>query len=261
MPAIVLSIAGSDPSCGAGIQADLKTFAALGTYGYTVITAITAQNPIRVSRVAPVAADLVYEQIQQLLAYQAPQAIKIGMLANASIVAAVAEALADYTGPIILDPVLVSSSGTELSDAPCREAIVAQLIPITELLTPNNAELAALAKRESNAAAQANALLERGAQGILVTGGDTEGNEVIDTLYRPVDQKSNTKTWRQKRIVTRNSHGTGCTLSAAIAAFRAQGFPLVKAIEQAKQFVGQALAQADQINMGGLHHFYSTDVI
>jgi hydroxymethylpyrimidine/phosphomethylpyrimidine kinase len=250
MTPIALSIAGSDPSAGAGIQADLKTFSALGVYGATVITALTAQNTRGVSAIEPVRAAMVSAQIDAVFADLKVDAVKIGMLGQATIIEAVAAGLDRHRQKtVVLDPVLVASaSATALLAQDAIEQLRHVLIPRALILTPNLPEAAALlgealAETEAQVRGQAERLLALGAQAVLIKGGHAGGAESVD-IY--VDAHTQ---WRlpAPRILTNNTHGTGCTLSAAIAA------------GLAKDYVTAAIAAADRLSVGSgrgpLHHF------
>ena len=248
----VLSIAGSDPSGGAGIQADLKTFAALGCHGMAAITALTAQNTRGVSAVHLPPADFVREQIAMVFADIDVGAVKIGMLGSHEIVAAVADALAPYPAvPVVLDPVLVSTSGATLGDDDVIAAMRTRLFPRATLVTPNLAEaarLAGVAEPTSRAEIEAIARTLRGAgpAAWLVKGGHAAGASADDAL---LDDEG--LLWLEApRVATRNTHGTGCTLSSAIAANLAKGAPLRTAVAEAKAYLSAALAGADSLTVG-----------
>jgi len=260
--AIALTIAGSDSSGGAGIQADLKTFSALGVYGASVITALTAQNTQGVQDVHAVPPDFVAAQMRSVLADLDIRAVKIGMLANAAIVAAVAEGLADFKGPVVLDPVMVATSGDPLIDAQAVETLRARLLPRADLITPNLPEAAQLADRpiarnEGEMEAQAHVILQLGAKAVLVKGGHSEGPEAVDLLVTP----GGSLRLRASRIVTKNTHGTGCTLSSAIAAELAKGAALPAACHAAKAYLHGAIAASERLEIGQghgpVHHFHA----
>jgi hydroxymethylpyrimidine/phosphomethylpyrimidine kinase len=250
----LLSIAGSDPSGGAGVQGDLKTFSALGCYGMAAITALTAQNTRGVSGFFAVPPDVVAAQIDAIFADIAVDAIKIGMLAEAQIARAVAAALKRGGGKtIVLDPVLVSTHGDALGAPDLVEATLSHVVPLATLITPNLAEAAALlgsppARDTQAMAEQARALVARGAKAALVKGGHLEG-EPIDLSF----DGAAIHEFRGRRVVTRNTHGTGCALSSAIAVRLAQGAGLVEAIRAAKEFLEHALDAADTLEVGGGH--------
>ena len=262
----VLSIAGSDPSGGAGIQADLKTFAAMGCFGMAAITALTAQNTRGVSAIHLPPASFVAEQITQIFADIEVAAVKIGMLGTPDIVEAVAGVLAAWPGlPIVLDPVLVATSGATLGDDTVVAALWRHLVPISTVITPNLAEAARLAGTHAeldgtDPAALARALRHRVATGWLVKGGHLQDGLLQDGHAEGGHPQSDsaedillTDTFvrlSSPRIATRNTHGTGCTLSSAIAAGLAKGLDLVAAVRQGKAFIDAALAGADRLSVG-----------
>ena len=256
-----LTIAGSDSGGGAGIQADLKSFSANGVYGASVITALTAQNTIGVDAVHAVPADFVARQIDSVFSDIAIDAVKIGMLASAEIVEIVASRLAGWgAGPIVLDPVMVATSGDRLIDAGAVSAITNRLMPLAALITPNLQEAAVLldgpiAVTEAQVIAQGRAICALGARAVLIKGGHASGAESVDMLV----EGEAVRRYTSPRLQTRNTHGTGCTLSAAIAAGLAKGLPLEEAIETAKLYVTKAIAAADRLGVGRghgpTHHF------
>ncbi len=255
----VLSIAGSDSSGGAGIQADLKTFSALGVYGATAITAITAQNTQGVNSQFALEPQMVYDQITAVMDDIEPSVVKIGMLSNTAIVEAVAKALHDYKPSfIVLDPVIVSSTGHRLLSIEAQETIKEKLIPIADLLTPNIPEMKALTDsslsslEEKKKAAQQ--LFNLGAKAILLKGGHEEGEVKTDVLFvsqQTTDNGQQTLSmFTSETVVTKNTHGTGCTLSSAIAAFIARGLSLEDAISEAKNYVTEAIRAGADVNIG-----------
>lgn len=251
---VVLSIAGSDSSGGAGIQADIKTFAALGVYGATAITAITAQNTLGVHAQHAIPPQMVHDQIVATMDDLAPSVVKIGMFANVAIVDAVAEALSSYSTPIILDPVIVSTSGHRLLSAEAEKSIIRRLLPMTELLTPNIPEMEALADmpiatldEKMRAAEQ---LFRYGAKAILLKGGHEQGDAKCDILFTQTAAGIQSTTFTSETIDTRNTHGTGCTLSSAIAAYVARGCNIAEAIFNAKEFVTEAIRHGADIRIG-----------
>jgi hydroxymethylpyrimidine/phosphomethylpyrimidine kinase len=261
-PPVALTIAGSDPSGGAGVQADLKTFSALGVYGTSVITALTAQSTQCVSGVHVVPTEFVIAQLETLVADVRLDAIKIGMLANADIVGAVREFLRRHPHEhVVLDPVMVSTSGDRLLDDDAVRA-VRDLMPLASLITPNLAEAAALlntqlARTLPDLRLQAMALQEMGAQRVLIKGGHLEdGPEAVDLLLH-VDGET---VLRAPRINTVNTHGTGCTLSSALAALRPQRDSWLQAALDAKRWLTAALVAADGLQIGHghgpVHHFH-----
>jgi hydroxymethylpyrimidine/phosphomethylpyrimidine kinase len=249
---IALTIAGSDSSGGAGIQADLKTFSAFGVYGASAITALTAQNTRGVAAVEPVAAGFVVAQIDAVLGDLEVGAIKTGMLANAEIVAAVADRLSATAGlPLVVDPVMVATSGDVLLTDDAIEAVKRQLIPLATLITPNLPEAARLlgtkaAADDAQAADQARALLALGCGAVLLKGGHGTGDTAVDILC----DAAGIERLVRPRIATPHTHGTGCTLSAAIAALLAQGVALREAVARAKDFVWQALEAGRALGVG-----------
>ncbi len=258
----VLSIAGSDPCGGAGIQADLKTFAALRCHGLTAITALTAQNTQGIFGLFVVPAEFVAAQIDALFADSEIKAVKIGMTAAPAIIEMLGERLARHRPPaIVLDPVLAASGGAPLAIEDIAESLVAHLAPRVTLVTPNLMEAAHLAQApvpESLAEMRELAvrLHGRGFAAVLVKGGHREGTHCDDILF----DGSSFHVFAGPRITTRHTHGTGCTLSAAIAAYLAQGFDLAQAVEAAKLYLQRALQTADTLNVGHgpgpLNHFH-----
>lgn len=258
----LLSIAGSDPSGGAGVQADLKTFGALGCHGMAVITALTAQNTRGVIAMHVPPADFVAAQIDAIFDDIDVAAVKIGMLACGAIVEAVADRLALHKPRfIILDPVLAASSGEALATSEVAQALVRRLFPLATLVTPNLAEAARLsghviAADQEGMRRAAGLLHARGAKAVLVKGGHMSGATSDDLLFDGVS----TRLFSAPRIATRNTHGTGCTLSAAIAAYLARGHELCDAIAAAKTYLSGALAAADALSVGHghgpAHHFH-----
>jgi hydroxymethylpyrimidine/phosphomethylpyrimidine kinase len=256
----VLSIAGTDPSGGAGVQADLKTFSALGVYGMTVATALVAQNTRGVVAIHHVPADFITRQLENLFEDVRVDAVKIGMLGTADAVRAVAAALTTLRPPyVVLDPVMVASSGERLLDANAVSTLCEELLPVVDLVTPNLAEAAVLLGEEKAATEEeALAQLERLQAlipGVLITGGHLDGDESVDLLA--IDGA--VSRLHSPRVLTRNTHGTGCTLSAAIAALRPQRPDWASAVADAKDYVTGALLAADVLEVGGgrgpLHHF------
>ena len=251
---IVLSIAGSDSSGGAGIQADLKTFSALGVYGTTAITAITAQNTLGVHAQHPIPAEMVYNQIVAVLDDLHPSFVKIGMLSNPEIVMAVADALSKYPLSIVLDPVMVSSSGHRLLSVEAQEVIKQNLFPMATLITPNLPEMEALTGfplstyKEKEKAARC--LMNSGAKAILLKGGHEEGDVKTDILFSNSATGIQSTLFTSETVATRNIHGTGCTLSSAITAFLARGLALEEAIVEAKKYISNAIQSGANIAIG-----------
>ena len=263
MTPIAVTIAGSDSSGGAGIQADLKTFAALGVYGASAITALTAQNTQGVTAIHDVPADFILAQIDAIFADLAVAAVKIGMLSRIAAIEAVAEGLARHRARnIVLDPVMVATSGDRLLADEAVDALRRALIPRALLVTPNLPEAAALtganlARNEREMAAQAREILALGPRAVLIKGGHGEGEEAVDLLIG----EGEVVRLSARRIATKNTHGTGCTLSSAIAAGLAKGRDLVSAVRDAKTYVTAASAAADTLTgghgHGPLHHFHA----
>lgn len=270
---VVLTIAGSDSCAGAGLQADLKTCSALGVYACTAVTAITAQNTLGVQQSWPVSAEQLKAQLESIDNDIAIAAIKVGMLGNVSLVRVLVDWLRARQRegrecPIVVDPVLVSSSGRRLLCEEGQQLLQKELLPLSTLLTPNLPELAALlndveAKTDTEIHDQAEALHQRGAGAILVKGGhgeamNAEGVAVcVDWLLSQRDDPETRQPvnvferFSSERIDTQNNHGTGCTLASAIAAYLAYGVPLGDAVAEAKQFISGALFHADQLAVGG----------
>lgn len=247
----VLTIAGSDPSGGAGIQADLKTFSALGCYGMAALTALTAQNTQEVRGFVAVPPEFITDQLSAIFEDIEVSAVKIGMLANANIIKAVSAALKKYTAKnIVLDPVMVSTSGDNLIDRDAVDALKEHLIPMADLLTPNIPEAEKLSRKavlEMEVAAQG--LLGLGANAVLLKGGHLKEEVARDVLATA----TGCELFESPRIDTQNTHGTGCTLSSAIAAYLAHGHDIVTACGNAKVFLTQALEHADNLNVGQGH--------
>jgi hydroxymethylpyrimidine/phosphomethylpyrimidine kinase len=258
---IAVTIAGSDSSGGAGIQADLKTFSALGVYGASVIAALTAQNTISVAAVHAVPPDFVVAQMDAVFSDLPVGAVKIGMLGNAGVIAAVAAGLDRHQTNVVLDPVMVASSGRRLLAPDAVDALRHALLSRALVITPNLAEAAALldaeeAKDEQGMLRQAERLMALGANAVLMKGGHACGAESADLLVTATTSMR----VNGERIETRNTHGTGCTLSAAIAAGLAKGLALTEAVREAKAYTTAAIAAADRLAVGNgpgpLHHFY-----
>lgn len=249
----VLSIAGSDSGGGAGIQADLKTFAALGCYGMTALTALTAQNTLGVRSIHAVPLAFLAEQIDAVVEDIGVDAVKIGMLHSADTVRAVAAAIRRHgLERVVLDPVMVATSGAKLIDDRAIEVLVGELFPLATVVTPNLDEAALLVGRplrdEADMEAAARELLERGARAVLVKGGHLAGGTVSDLLH----VRGAAPLWmRAPRIATPNTHGTGCTLSSAVASQLALGVDLPDAVQRAREFVRGALEAGAQVRTGG----------
>lgn len=259
----VLSIAGSDPSGGAGIQADLKAFSARGAFGMAALTALTAQNTQGVSAVELLPPEFVAAQIRAIFADVRVDAIKIGMIATASIASAVAEALAPHRGiPVVLDPVMIAKGGAALLDPQAVETLKEKLLPLATLVTPNLPEAAALtglpeAADRHGMTEQAHALLALGPAAVLVKGGHLGGETSPDILV-----EAGRETWFEaERTDTKNTHGTGCSLSSAIAAELAKGLPPAEAVARAKAWLAEAVACSGALSVGSghgpVHHFHA----
>ena len=262
MTPVALTIAGSDSSGGAGIQADLKSFAALGVYGASVITALTAQNTTGVSGIHPVPAAFITAQIDAVFADLAVGAVKIGMVAQAETIAAIADALARWSPRhVVLDPVMVATSGDRLLATEAVDALRSKLFPLATLITPNLPEAAALlhepvADNEAAVERQGRQLMALGCRAVLIKGGHGHGAESIDYLF----DGAHTIALAVPRVATANTHGTGCSLSSAIAAGLAKGEDLESAVRNAKAWITDAIAAADRFAVGHghgpVHHFH-----
>jgi hydroxymethylpyrimidine/phosphomethylpyrimidine kinase len=250
-----LSIAGSDSGGGAGIQADLKTFSALGCYGMTAITAITAQNTCGVDAIHAVPAGMLAKQIDAVVTDIGVDAVKIGMLHDPDVVNVVAQAIRRYRWrSVVLDPVMVAAGGDRLIAEETIAVLVRELFPLATVITPNLDEAALLLGRpvqaESELAAAAADLIESGAQAVLLKGGHLRGAQVVDLLLQ---QGREMVRISGARIESRNTHGTGCTLSSAIACFLALGHDLAEAVRQAHSYIYQAIAQGADVETGRGH--------
>lgn len=263
----ILTIAGSDSSGGAGIQADLKTFEALNTYGASVITSITAQNTLGVQDVYDLPTEIISKQLDSVFSDIQFSAIKIGMLKNQAFIKVIANKLKEVSPQIIiLDPVMVSTSGHALLDNDAMQSLTENLFPLSTLITPNLPEAAALLGKgqawvAKNLKQSCSELIEAySLKAVLLKGGHLEGDTCIDTLatlnrtdIQQVTSNENTvefRTFTYKKIATKNTHGTGCTLSSAIAAFMAKGNTLEKSIAYAGEFLQQALSTSDLQKVG-----------
>jgi hydroxymethylpyrimidine/phosphomethylpyrimidine kinase len=261
---IALTIAGSDSSGGAGIQADLKTFAAFGVYGASVITALTAQNTTGVSAIHQVPQGFVTAQIDAVFSDLDVRAVKIGMAAQLATIDAILAGLTRWSPPhVVLDPVMVATSGDRLLATDAVAALRTKLIPRASLITPNLPEAAALlnepvAVSEAAIEDQGRRLLSMGCQAVLIKGGHGQGSESIDYLVTG----HGVVALAAPRIATQNTHGTGCSLSSAIAAGLAKGEELETAVRHAKAWVSAAIAAADRLGVGRghghgpIHHFH-----
>jgi hydroxymethylpyrimidine/phosphomethylpyrimidine kinase len=264
MTRIAVTIAGSDSGGGAGLQGDLKTFSALGVYGASVVTALTAQNTRGVAAIHDVPPEFVAAQMDAVFSDLAVGAVKIGMLSRPAVIAAVAAGLTRWRqAQVVLDPVMVASSGERLMAAEAVEVLKRELIPLALVLTPNLPEAAALlgvpqAQTQDEMRAQAQALLAFGAKAVVIKGGHAAGPNSVDLL---VDRNA-VVALPLVRIDARNTHGTGCAFSAALAAGLAKGMELEAAARSAKRYVHAAIAAADALAIGSgpgpVHHFHAT---
>lgn len=263
MAAIALTIAGSDSSGGAGIQADLKTFSALGVYGASAIVALTAQNTTGVRAIHDAPPDFVAAQIDAVMEDLEVRAVKIGMVSRAGSIEAIADALVRHGARnVVVDPVMVASSGARLLAEDAVEALKRRLLPLCLIVTPNLPEAAELtggplARDEAEMAAQGRALLHFGARAALIKGGHGEGENSVDVL---VGADGSVTRFVSARRRTKNTHGTGCSLSSAIAAGLARGLGLEEAVGAAKDYVTAAIGAADALavgrGFGPIHHFH-----
>lgn len=271
----VLTIAGSDCSGGAGIQADIKTISALGCYAASAITAVTVQNTQGVTAVHAVPPEIVAGQIRAVMDDIKPKAVKIGMVNDAETIKAIADALADYDiEHIVVDPVMVSTSGSKLMQDDAIKVFIEKLLPMSTLITPNIYEAEILAgKKITDEDAMndvAGEILSKGAEAVLIKGGHKEGDKKVDLLYnaiRKTEARSSEITmmigdsFESETVETRNTHGTGCTLSAAIASNLAMGLGINKAIDKAKYWLTSALIAGADVEIGSGHgpvnHFYA----
>ena len=260
IPYPVLTIAGSDCSGGAGIQADIKVISAHGCYAMAAVTSITAQNTVGVSAIEGVSPDLVGEQIRMVYDDIPPLAAKTGMLFSADIVHAVAMALSDANASrLVIDPVMVSTSGSRLISEEAIEVMVKELFPLAELVTPNKMEAEVLTG-VTNPKNQGELLLDMGCNAVLIKGGDSDNNVKEDLLFLPSGE---IVALQMPAVNTPNTHGTGCSLSSAIASNLAKGMTLTAAVEKAKSYVYNALLSGSTYKIGQGHgpidHFYHTD--
>lgn len=262
-PPIALTIAGSDSGGGAGIQADLKTFHTFRVFGTSVITATTAQNTLGVTDVHPIPLKHVRAQLDAVAADLAPGGVKSGMLATAALVSEVAQGIRRHElENYVLDPVMVASSGDRLLAEDAEAAVLQELVPLATLVTPNLHEAEVLLGRAVQSPAQmaraARDLVDAGAGAVLVKGGHLEGKVVIDILW----DGRNERRWSRPRLASRNTHGTGCTLSAAVAAGLARGWPLGQAVDRALAYLAEAIATAPELGQGHgpVNHFAPADL-
>lgn len=263
-PYTVLSIAGSDCSGGAGIQADLKTISALGCYAATVITAVTVQNTCGVENVFPVPTEIIKAQIESVMNDIQIDAIKIGMVTDCTVIRMLAEILQQTAIPVVFDPVLISSSGYPLMQPEAINTMYESLLPCCTLLTPNIPETEVLSHHTiKNVTDMHNAgrkILQSGCKAVLVKGGHLNGSAKTDVLIHGMNGELS-QTYEAPEIHTNNSHGTGCTLSSAIAAWLAQGFSVPEAVAKGKIYLTEALAGAQNLQIGHghgpLNHFFN----
>ncbi|MEO6522897.1 MAG: bifunctional hydroxymethylpyrimidine kinase/phosphomethylpyrimidine kinase [Mucilaginibacter sp.] len=258
----VLTIAGSDSGGGAGIQADLKTFSALGCYGTSAITAVTVQNTLGVTGIHSIPPEIVQGQIRSVMDDIKPAAIKIGMVHSAELAIAIADVLKDYPDiPVIFDPVMVSTSGHRLIESDTIATLKKELFPIAKVITPNLDEAELLSAMKISTVGDmkeaASRMISAGCNAVLVKGGHTKGAELFDVY---LDKNGSEKIFRSAAIQTNNTHGTGCTLSSAIASFIALGDEMIIAIEKAKIYVHQAILSGKDVKTGEghgpLNHFF-----
>ncbi len=265
----LLTIAGSDSGGGAGIQADLKTFSALGCFGMSVVTALTAQNTVTVKSIFEVPPAFVADQMDAVLQDIGVDAVKIGMLSSSGVIEIVAEKLKEYgVTKIVLDPVMVAKSGDKLLQDEAIDALKTRLIPLVEIITPNIPESEVLAGHcisgEEMLTAAASELAGLGSKSVLIKGGHLEGGKSSDLLFlRPVGDADagSIHRFESSRIDTRNTHGTGCTLSSAIASFLGKGLNTLEAVEQAKAYTTEAIRKGTHYKTGSghgpVHHFHA----
>jgi len=264
----VLTIAGSDPSGGAGIQADLKTFSALGCYGMSVITALTAQNTLGVTGIHSLPPDFVAQQLDTLLQDITPGAIKIGMVHTPELAVVIADCLLQFPHiPVVLDPVMIATSGDRLIEDATAAAIIQKLFPLATVITPNMDEASLLAgipvTSVPDMQAAGKKILSMGSKAVLVKGGHLPSETLTSLLL--ASQSQEVTEYTSQKIATKNMHGSGCTLSSAIAAYLALGNALPHAVQKAQDYVHGAILQgADVITgkgHGPLNHFYNPQIL
>lgn len=261
---IVLTIAGSDSGGGAGIQADIKAISATGSYACSVITALTAQNTLGVSGIFPITAEFVSQQLDSVFTDLDIVAVKVGMLADSAVIETVAKKLAQYQPRyLVVDPVMVATSGDLLLRESAIDTLKSKLLPLADIITPNLPEAAALVgssvpRNEMEMHALVEKLRVLNTSSVLLKGGHLEHESTSRDLFI---QNDNITTFTAQRINTKNTHGTGCTLSSAISSFLAQGQPMNQAVKLAKNYITDAIAHADQLSIGQghgpVHHFYA----
>lgn len=260
----VLTIAGSDCSGGAGIQADIKAISALGGYAASAITAITVQNTLGVTGIHPVPASYVKAQIEAVMTDIKPSAVKIGMINDVEIVKAIAESIKEYRPKfVVFDPIMVSTSGCKLIEDKAIEAIKKELIPLSTIITPNLSEAMVLTGDSigdvASMTAAGNKILESGCGAVLIKGGHLEGNDMCDVLC--IKGENTPYIYTASKISSKNTHGTGCTLSSSIATYLALGETLREAVRKAKDYVHKGILNGKDVCIGSghgpLNHFYS----
>lgn len=272
-----LSIAGLDPSGGAGVLADVKTFSALGVYGMAAVTALTIQNTMGVERVEAVEAQTVYDQVVAVMRDIHPDAVKIGMVGNAATIEAIAKALEERKPRwIVVDPIILSSSGKPLMAEDALATFVERLLPLASIVTPNMPEAKRLAEAcgmvtlsseeysQSSLEEMAIALMRRGVSSVLIKGGHADGDEKVDRLYvQDGISNINVTSYTAHKIITCNTHGTGCTLSSAISAYLACGCDLPDAVGKAKTYLTRALKDGADVLIGhghgSLNHLFAPE--
>ena len=254
----VLTIAGSDSCGGAGIQADIKTFSALGTYGMSVITAVTAQNTLGVKSVRELDEEIIRDQIDAIFTDIKVDAVKIGMVSSSEIINTIGDALLKYKPEnIVVDPVMVSKSGCHLLKPEARDALIKVLLPLAGVTTPNLYEAEVITGRKIKSLPDmekaAVDISKMGARSVVVKGGHLEG-DAVDVFY----DGERFLYFKNERIPTRHTHGTGCTFSSAIAAFLARGFAMEEAVTRAKEYITGAIAASFPLGggVGPTHHFH-----
>lgn len=262
---VVLTIAGSDSGGGAGIQADLKTFSALGCFGTSAITAVTVQNTLGVSAIHSIPPEIVAGQIKAVLDDIKPDAIKIGMVHSAELAVAIASVLKDYAAiPVIFDPVMVATSGDKLIENGTIDCLKQVLFPLAVLVTPNLDEAVLLAEMPINNVEDMKIAADRifsfGCEAVLVKGGHLKGKQLFDVY---LDKSGQKQIFESEAIDTNNTHGTGCSLSSAIAAFTARKLDLIPAIAEAKIYIHQAIESGKDVKTGEgngpLNHFFNPE--
>ncbi len=254
-----LTIAGSDSSGGAGIQADLKTFSSIGTYGMSVITAITAQNTLGVFAVEELSKNIIRKQIESIFEDIYPKAIKIGMVSSSEIITEIADSLKKYNPELlVVDPVMISKSGYALLNPEAEEVLITKLIPMAYIVTPNIPEAEAISNMKINSLDDmkivGEKILEFGPKFVLMKGGHLDG-DAIDVLIG----KDTFEIYKSERLNKKNTHGTGCTLSSAITSYLALGYDIVEAVRMSKVYITEAIKYSFDIGkgVGPVNHFYN----